>query len=104
MDRSLRGTVVRGWRESSLHQEDQLGQERCASGYRRDPLIRETGCADGQTSDSLWIFCNVPDDSCERLTVSDKVIEILVLPKMAVAAQHEVCFVRGVGFPGVKNR
>jgi len=55
-------------------------------------------------SGARWIFCNVPDDSCERLTVSDKVIEILVLPKMALAAQHEVCFVRGVGFPGMKNR
>jgi len=52
----------------------------------------------------LWIFCNVPDDSCERFTVSDKVIEILVLPTIAVAAQHEVCFVRGVRLPGVKNR
>jgi len=55
-------------------------------------------------SGPVWIFCNVPDDSCERLTVSDKVIEILVLPKMAVAAQHKVCFVRGVRLPGVKNR
>jgi|SRR6266436_9297643 len=54
-------------------------------------------------SGPVWIFCNVPDDSCERFPVSDKVIEILVLPKMAVAAQHEVCFVRGVGFPRVKN-
>jgi len=55
-------------------------------------------------SGPLRIFCNVPDDSCERFAVSDKVIEILVLPQMAVAAQREVCFVRGVGFPGVKNR
>ena len=53
---------------------------------------------------ALWILCNVPDDSCERFAVPHEVIEILVLPKMAVAAQHEVCFVRGVGFPGVKNR
>src|SRR6266404_1912372 len=76
MDRSLRWTVVCGWPDPG-------------------PIVE---------SGPLRIFCNVPDDSCERFAVSDKVIEILALPKMAAAAQHEVCRVRGVGFPGVKNR